>query len=307
MMRTIAQLPRAHLSPVSSAIVKKDLRLRMRGWRWAGVITLYVGILGLITVGFLLQKYSPSPGQSAQAGIELFQTLSIFQLFLIVFVTPASVAGAISGERQHRTWDLLVASQLSPLDIVWGKLLGGITFNLVLLAASLPLFGLVFLFGGIALTDVIPAFVVFLVTMLLLAAISLVVSALTARLTVSYMLSTLIALALTVGISLLALYLQAPGQLGMTTVAGVPFQSINPPSALTPLAQIDPLAALLSALPSTSGGTMLGSVGMVSRAFGLPWHVQLWGVYGILAVAISLVLILMTTRLVTWPKRTFWR
>jgi ABC-type transport system involved in multi-copper enzyme maturation permease subunit len=276
----------------------------MRGWRWAGIVTLYVGILGLTAVGFLVQKYSPSPGQSVQAGIELFQTLAIFQLFLISFVTPASVAGSISGERQHRTWDLLVASRLSTRAIVWGKLLGGITFNLLLIAASLPLYGLVFLFGGVRLADVFPVFAVFLLTVLLLGAVSLVVSALTARLTVSYMLSTLIALTLTVGISALTLYLQAPGQLGMVTVAGVPFQSINQPSPLTPLAQIDPLVALLSALPSTSGGSMLGGLGTVSHAFDLPWQPPLWGAFGVLSLIISLLLILAATRLAVWPKRS---
>src|SRR5579872_6125470 len=143
-----------------TAVMTKDLRLRMRGWRWAGVATLYVAILALTAVIFLLQKYNPTDGSTGTsapslAGIRLFQTLSILQLFMIVVVTPATVAGAISGERQHRTWDLLVASRVPTRGIVWGKLLAGISYNLVLIAASLPIFCLVFLFGGIGLVDLI--------------------------------------------------------------------------------------------------------------------------------------------------------
>lgn len=286
-----------------AAVMGKDLRLRMRGWRWAGVATLYVAILGVVAAAFLLQKYNPTAGGSggsdpAQAGIKLLQALSIFQLFLIAFVTPATVAGAISGERQHRTWDLLLASRVPVREIVWGKLLAGIAFNLVLIGASLPIFALVFLFGGIGVGDIVPSFVVFLVTVLLLGTVSLTVSALTSRLSVSFMVSMLMALLLIVGLSLLSLYLQAPGQIGVLTLGGLPFQSANQPSALTPLAQLDPLVALLSALPDGSGSTLLGDVGTINHAFGLPWKLPWWGAYSILAGALSLLLVVATTRLV---------
>src|SRR5690242_1243784 len=125
--------------------MSKDLRLRMRGWRWAGVVTLYVAILAAVALAFLLQRYNPTADQPSIAGIRLLQSLALFQLFLLLFVTPASVAGAISGERQKRTWDLLLVSQVPPREIVWGKLLAGIAFNLVLVCASLPFFSLVFL------------------------------------------------------------------------------------------------------------------------------------------------------------------
>jgi ABC-type transport system involved in multi-copper enzyme maturation permease subunit len=286
---------------VPTSVIKKDLLLRMRGWRWAGVTTVYVAILGIITAGFLLQKYAQTASQSSQAGIELFQSLAIFQLLLIVFVTPASMAGAISGERQHRTWDLLLVSRLSALDIVWGKFLVGIAFNLVLLATSLPLFGLIYLFGGVALGDVVHAFVVFLITVLFLGTVSLVVSALTSRLVVSFMVSMLIALSLAVGLSLLTLYLQSPSQPGVVTLAGIPFQSSNTPSPLTPLAQLDPFVALLSTLPSDAGGPLLGGVGTIDHAFGLPWQLPLWGAYALLTGALSCGLLVLTIGLVQRP------
>lgn len=286
-----------------TAVMTKDLRLRMRGWRWAGVATLYVAILAVIAVIFLLQKYNLTDAASGAsspslAGVRLFQTLSVFQLFMIVLVTPATVAGTISGERQHRTWDLLMASRIPTRGIVWGKLLAGIAFNLVLIAASLPVFCLVFLFGGIGLVDLIAPFAAFLATVLLLGTISLAVSSLTSRLTVSYMGSMLVALALTLGLSFVVLYLQAPGQLGVLTLGGLPFQTLNQPSALTPLAQLDPLVALLSALPSESGGSLLGGLGTIHHAYGLPLQLPLWGAYIILSVLISLALMFVTIRFV---------
>jgi ABC-type transport system involved in multi-copper enzyme maturation permease subunit len=290
---------------ISTAVMAKDLRLRMRGWRWAGVVTLYVAILAAVALAFLVQRYNPASGQAPDAGIRLLQSLSLFQLFLLLFVTPASVAGAISGERQQRTWDLMLVARVPAREIVWGKFLAGMAFNLILICASLPIFSLVFLFGGLTLADLVPIFVVFLATVLLLSAASLLVSVLTARLSVSYMISMVVALTLTVGISLLALDLQSPATPGLLTLGSIPFQSVQTLSPLTPLAHLDPLAALLSALPAETGGTLLGPLGTVQHAFGLPWELPLWGAFLLCAVLLSLVLILVTTRLVHHPIR--WR
>ncbi len=298
---------RLSFKALPTAVIAKDMRLRMRGWRWAGVTSLYAGILAAIAIAFLLHKYSLAASVSRQAGIDLFQSLSFGQLFLIVFVTPASMAGAISGERQHQTWNLLVTSRVSTTSIVWGKLLTGAVVNLALIATSLPLFGLVFLFGGMTLSGMIPTFLVFLVTVLLLGSASLVVSAVTVRLTVSYMIGMLVALLLVVGFSLLILYLQAPGQLGLLTIGSLPFQSSSTPSPLPPIAQLDPLMALLSALPADSKGTLLGGLGLVAHPFGFPGRLPLWELYVLLGAIFSLLLTLATTRLVRSPRKPRFR
>lgn len=280
-----------------TAVVAKELQLRLRGWHWAGVTTVYAGILAVIAFAFLLHQYSLVSSESRAAGIHLFQALSLGELFLIVFVTPASLAGAISGERQHRTWDLLVVTPIPMAGIVWGKLLAGIIFNLLLVAATLPFFALVFLFGGVTLASMVPTFVVFVMTIVLLSSVSLAVSALTARLTVSYMTGTMVALALVVGLSLVALYGEANAQLGPISIGSVPFLAGGSTAPLSPLAQLDPLIALLATLPGDSGGSLLGGLGIIHHAFGLPWRVSLWGAYLVLATVISLLLTLLSIRL----------
>jgi len=290
MMRSVP--PRFVAGMVNNAVVGKELRTRMRGWRSMVVLTTYMTILGATAIAYLLRETGPSASQSSQAGIQLFVLLSIFQLFLIVFVTPSSTASAISGERQRLTWDLLLVTRLSSLGIVWGKLFAGLAFNLLLILASLPLFSLVFLFGGVAPDDVLHTYVVFLATVLLLGVTSLFISALTRRLVVSMVVSNVISLTFTVGLSLLTVYLEATGQ-----QAAGPAGSPATPS-LTPLAELDPLLALLSALPNGNGGTILGGSGHVRHAFALPWDMQLWESYAWLAVTTSLVLFLVTAVLV---------
>lgn len=48
------------------------------------------------------------------------------QTFLFCFLIPANLHGAIAGERERRSWDLLLASPISNLQIVVGKMLSGL-------------------------------------------------------------------------------------------------------------------------------------------------------------------------------------
>jgi ABC-2 type transport system permease protein len=285
-----------------NAVIGKELRTRMRGWRSVAVLTAYMAVLGAIAIAFLFQQAGPTTGQSSQVGVQLFQVLAGFQLFLILFVTPASTAAAISGERQRQTWDLLLVTRLSAFGIVLGKLAAGLAFNLLLLLASLPLFSLIFLFGGVAPDDVIHTYAVFLATILLLGVISLLVSALGRRVTVTMIVSNVLALLIGVGLSLLTLYLENWG-----SPAYGPRGPIKPPP-LTPLAELDPFAALLSALPGTTSVSQLGQLQIVHHAFGLPFTMHLWEAYFILATVLSVVLLAITTLVVRfspgWLSRT---
>ncbi|HZU11307.1 MAG TPA: ABC transporter permease subunit [Chloroflexota bacterium] len=282
---------------VYNSVIDKELRTRMRGWRSIAVLMGYMAVLGIIAIAVLVQQVGPSAaGQSSQAGLQLYEVLCIFQLLLILFVTPATTASAISGERQRQTWDLLRVTHLSSFGIVWGKLVAGLAFNLLLIFGSLPLFSLVFLFGGVAPDDILHTYVVFLATVLLLGMSSLFISALTRRVAASMVISNIVALAISVGIGLFTIYLEQP-----TRPQFGPNGPIVPP--LTPLAQIDPLIALLSALPNTTGGTVLDGIGQIHHAFGLHVTMPLWGAFCLLAILISAVLFLLTAALVRSSPR----
>jgi ABC-2 type transport system permease protein len=284
-----------------NSVAGKEFRMRMRGWRSTAVLTVYMAILGIIAIAFLMQQSGPTSGQSSQVGLRLFQTMAIFQLFLILFVTPVSTAGAISGERQRQTWDLLLVTRLSSFGIVWGKLIAGLAFDLLLILASLPLFSLVFLFGGVAPEDITHTYIVFLATVVLLGVLSLCISALTRRLALAMVASNLIALLLGVGITLLTLYLQNWGSQSVQPgPRGLVGQS-SPP--LTPLAEIDPLVALASALPNQNGRSYLGGLNTVHHALLLPWSMPLWEAFTILVVVLSMVMVAVTTLLVRSTPR----
>lgn len=145
-------------------IVAKEYRSRMRTWRSPLTMTIFILLVGgLGWAIFSTMASAPRfTGSSAvnQYGPQLFMWLIIFEVVLLAFITPALTAGAISGERERQTIDLLFVTPLRPFAIIWGKLLASMSFVLLLLMVSVPIFSLVFLFGGIELDQMVYAFIV---------------------------------------------------------------------------------------------------------------------------------------------------
>jgi len=162
-------------------IVAKEYRSRMRTWRSPLAMTIYILLLG--GVGWAIFSSTASSArnsfngaQAANYGQVLFLWLILFQMVLLAFITPALTAGAVSSERERQTIDLLFVTKLPAFSILWGKLLASMSFVILLLLLSVPIFSLVFLFGGIELDQVLIAFLVTAVAALTLGIIGLACS-----------------------------------------------------------------------------------------------------------------------------------
>src|SRR6266516_7399890 len=171
------------------AWLTKELRLRLRRERSVWLIITYLLVLGLLGFGFLQRENAFSGGYQgyllSQIGAQLYALLSFVQLFLIVFIAPAFTATSINGEKERQTFDLLLCSKLSAFSLLAGKLIAGLANALLLIAASIPLFSLVFFFGGVAPSQVLSALVVFVMTAIVTGTFSLFCSTLLRRPTVS--------------------------------------------------------------------------------------------------------------------------
>jgi ABC-2 type transport system permease protein len=73
----------------------------------------------------------------------------------VCVITPALTSGSIAGEKERQTYDLLITTMLSPLQIALGKLAAALAFALLLIMAALPMAGLSFLFGGVSGTELL--------------------------------------------------------------------------------------------------------------------------------------------------------
>jgi len=82
-------------------------------------------------------------------------------------LVPITALGALAGERDNRTLDLLVVTALRPWDIVGGKMLSACLTGLVYLVAPLPLVLTSFWLGGVSVTELAILMLVVVVVMIL--------------------------------------------------------------------------------------------------------------------------------------------
>jgi ABC-2 type transport system permease protein len=160
-------------------IVAKEYRSRMRTWRSPLAMMVYVLLiagLGYAMFSSMARANNSFSGSVPNYGQTLFKYLVIFQMVLITLITPALTAGAISSERERQTIDLLFVTRIPPFSIIWGKLLASMSFVVLLLLLSVPIFSLVFLFGGIELDQVLYSFLVTIVAALALGLIGVAFS-----------------------------------------------------------------------------------------------------------------------------------
>jgi hypothetical protein len=166
-------------------VLTKEMRGRMRGFRAFGVLTVYLVIMGAVTLLLyaIYGSIARSSGTAAvgEIGRALFYGVAGVELLLILFLAPSFTAGAIAGERERQTYDLLQTTLLTPSALILGKLNATFGFIVLLLAAGIPLQSLAFLFGGVTGGEIVISVGVLLATAVLLCAIGVFFSTVMAR------------------------------------------------------------------------------------------------------------------------------
>jgi hypothetical protein len=99
-------------------------------------------------------------GVLARFGGVLYGMFAMLQLSLMLFFAPLFTASAVAYEKDRRTFNLLLMTSLSDLEIVMGKLVAGLLNILIILGASVGLLSLCALLGGISFGQVISLFAV---------------------------------------------------------------------------------------------------------------------------------------------------
>jgi ABC-2 type transport system permease protein len=160
----------------ANPVIVKELRGRMRGWGAAVVLTIYLVVVGGMALLFysLFRSTNGFGGpDSSQVGKNLFMIILLFQMLMVFLLTPAFTAGAITSEKERKTYDVLVTTLLTPRSIIFGKLGAAVAYVALLIVALAPLESLSFMFGGVSPEEIILSQVVMLAAALLFASIGI--------------------------------------------------------------------------------------------------------------------------------------
>jgi ABC-2 type transport system permease protein len=197
----------------TNPVMTKELRGRMRGVRAFMVITIYLGLMSAFAVVVYLVQSSANQFSGTSAGgligRVLFAATVGAQLLLIIFIAPSFTSGAITGERERKTFELLQTTLLDSPSFVIGKLEAALSYVLLLLFSAVPLQSIAFLFGGVSELEVGLAFVILAVTAIGLGTVGLYFSTSVERSLTASVRAYGVALVLVFGVAVVLVMLNA--------------------------------------------------------------------------------------------------
>lgn len=119
------------------------------------VFNFLLAVIGIFQLGLMIRECGLYGSMNYSTMLMIYLMIAILEIILLLMIVPALTAGAISGERERQTLDMLLCTRLHPMDIIVGKLLSTLSTVLVLMISSLPCLSLVYIYGGIGLTDLV--------------------------------------------------------------------------------------------------------------------------------------------------------
>ena len=159
-------------------VLQRELLVNLRMTRAFVLLFFYLFLLGAVV-------YLAWPGEGERrldlttnpaAAKRLVNLFFLGQYLLASLMAPSFAAGAITGEKERKSYEMLLASPLRPGAIVLGKLLASLAHLAILIFCSLPIVMLCLPLGGVSLYEVLAMYLALIVSVLSFGMISLACS-----------------------------------------------------------------------------------------------------------------------------------
>lgn len=304
MEETIAPVKRRRPRREANPLLVKELRGRMRGARAFVVLTVHLLLMScfaaIVYAAASPTSYYSSRPDTSDMGKAVFATVVIVQIFMITFITPAFTAGAITGERERKTYELLRTTLLPASGVVLGKLSSALTYMLLLILAAVPLEALAFMLGGVSVGELVLAQVILLAAAFFFGALGLFLSSVARTTLAATVIGYVVALLGTVGLPIILLL--------FGTFAIVPLYSLTPSSTVPIALQAIAYGLVYTAInTSPLGAAIVTEVILLEESSAWLFWIDLsstqrmpvpsgWIVYTLLAVGVGLMLLWIATR-----------
>lgn len=173
-------IPSALRPRLSLPLVRKELVELANRKRTYAIRTIYAILLfasALLMLYDILNNRGANPIYALGRGRELFEMLVILQFMGIYIFLPALVCGAITGEKEANSLQLLLITDMRPWEILLSKLLSRLVPMFTFLLLGLPLLAIAYAFGGVTPQSLVAAVVFLVAAVLQVGALSLMASA----------------------------------------------------------------------------------------------------------------------------------
>ena len=176
-------------------VLQRELLTNLRMSRAFVLLFMYVALLGVVVWLAWPQEQRLDLAQPTAAK-RLVNLFFFGQFMLASLMAPSFAAGAITGEKERMSYEMLLATPLRPGAIVLGKLFAALCHLGILMICSLPIVMLCLPLGGVSLYEVFAAYLGMIATVALFGMISLWASGYFRRTSASLVVSYLMILPL---------------------------------------------------------------------------------------------------------------
>ena len=161
---------------VENPVLQRELLTNLRAGRSFWLMLFYqLALAGVLLASYPSGQRVDLTGDSSAAR-QLVNFFFLGQYIIASLMAPTFAAGAISGEKERKTYEMLLASPLHPWAIVLGKMVASLTHLAVLIVASLPIIMLALPLGGVHFTELLAAYLWLIVSVILFGSIGLACS-----------------------------------------------------------------------------------------------------------------------------------
>ncbi|HOD80344.1 MAG: ABC-2 family transporter protein [Planctomycetes bacterium ADurb.Bin126] len=253
---------------VTNPIIRKEVLMALRTRKAVLMQALY-----LLTVAALVFLLWPADGLQDIGGHQsrrILAVLAVAQAVLVALFAPVFTASSLTIERERNTLESLFATALKPWEIVLGKMVGSLSFLVLLVLSGVPALASPLLLGGLSGGEVLAAVGLLIVTAVYLGTVGLLVSSYMHR---SYR-SIIVTFAVLVALCFVAAVPAWPVSRNLILLGGPAWQA-----AVHVIASISPLQAVLS--------LVLGESPYTPAVAGMPAYWQTYFVVSLTLTAVA--------------------
>jgi ABC-type transport system involved in multi-copper enzyme maturation permease subunit len=175
---------------VENPVLQRELLVNLRMRRAFVLLFAYVALLSAVVYMAWPQekKIDMTNPEAAKRLVNLF---FLGQYLIASLMAPSFAAGTITGEKERKSYEMLLASPLKPGAIVLGKLLASLSHVAILIFSSLPIVMLCLPLGGVSFYEVLAIYMALIISVMTFGMISLACSSYFRRTSASLVVSYL--------------------------------------------------------------------------------------------------------------------
>ena len=180
-------------------VLQRELLVNLRTKRAFVLLAVYQLLLAAVVLAAWPSDQRLDLTTNPPSATKLVNLFFLGQYVIASLMAPSFAAGTIAGEKERKTYEMLLASPLRPGAIVLGKVVASLTHIGMLIVGSLPIIVLCLPLGGVSVYEVLAAYLGLITSVILFGAIGVFCSSYFPRTSSALVVSYLAILPLVIG------------------------------------------------------------------------------------------------------------